>query len=396
MKIELTHIKISELFDGYKDSGEGGVVAYGGRLDVRPKYQREFVYKDKQRDAVIDTVLKGFPLNVMYWVKNDDRNFEVLDGQQRTISICQFLNHDFSVKYEHFDPLYCDTNPTLRQRILDYELMVYICEGDDNERLAWFRTINIAGEKLSDQELRNANYPGEWLTNAKRYFSRSGCAAMKIGDKYVKADVVRQGLLEKALAWISLDQHCSIEAYMAKHQHDKECSELWEYYRNVIDWATTTFTKYRKEMASVDWGMIYPQFKNNHYDTTLLEAEVSKLMADDDVTKKVGIYYFVLTHDERHLSIRAFDNRDKRTAFERQKGVCPVCGKTFKIEEMEADHIKPWSKGGKTVSENCQMLCRECNRKKGNNDSSKDDQSPITIINTETYIHNVEKVDKLG
>ena len=364
MNIELTHIKIRDLFEGYKDSQENGVVAYGGRLDVRPPYQREFVYKDKQRDAVIDTVLKGFPLNVMYWVKKDDGNYEVLDGQQRTISICQYLNHDFSVK-DDGKIMYIDNwTDDIKNLILDYELMVYICEGGDAEKLAWFKTINIAGEKLSDQELRNAVYAGEWVTEAKRYFSKTGCAAVKIGVRYVKCEVIRQGLLERALSWIALHYNCSIEEYMATHQHDHEVGELWQYYKSVINWAESTFKKYRKPMQSVDWGYLYNQYGQGHYNVDEIEDEVARLMADDDVTKPSGIYQYVFDHDERHLSIRAFSKVDKQRAYEKQEGKCPVCGLTFKIEEMEADHIVPWSKGGHTLPENCQCLCKDCNRKK--------------------------------
>ncbi len=366
MNIELAKIKISDLFDGYKDSQEEGVVAYGGKLDVRPKYQREFVYKDKQRDAVIDTVLKGFPLNVMYWAKKDDGTFEVLDGQQRTISICQYLNHDFSVKYDGSIKYIDNWEQDIRQKILDYELMVYICEGADTEKLEWFKTINIAGEKLSDQELRNAVYSGTWLTQAKRYFSRIGCPAMKVGEKVVNAEVIRQGLLEKALAWIALTQDTTIENYMATHQHEDECSELWSHYQTVIEWVQMTFTKYRKEMKSVDWGELWVDYHDEHYDTTALEVEIATLMADDDVTKKAGVYKYVLTRDERWLSIRSFRAADKRSAFERQKGECPICHKTYKIDEMEADHIKPWSQGGHTTPDNCQCLCKSCNRTKGN------------------------------
>lgn len=366
MKIELTKIKISELFAGYKDSGADGVVAYGGKLDVRPAYQREFVYKDKQRDAVIDTLVNGYPLNVFYWVKKDDGTFEVLDGQQRTISICQYLAHDFSIvndgKIRYIDNWTADKY----NEIMDYELMVYICEGGDAEKLAWFERINIAGEKLSDQELRNAVYAGEWLTDAKRYFSRQGCAAQKIGDKYVKCEVIRQGLLEKALVWISMHQGKTIEEYMAAHQHGKECGELWQYYKDVINWVETTFKKYRKPMQSVDWGTLYHQYGNGHYNVDEIEDEVAKLMADDDVTKQSGIYQYIFDKDERHLSIRAFSKVDKQRAFDKQKGKCPECGLTFKIEEMEADHIVPWSKGGHTLPENCQCLCKDCNRKKGN------------------------------
>lgn len=362
MNIELHSITIRELFDGYKDSGDDGVVAYGGRLDVRPKYQREFVYKDKQRDAVIDTVMKRFPLNVMYWVKKDDGNYEVLDGQQRTISICQYLQSDFSINALYFHNLQQD----LKDAILDYELMVYFCEGGDTEKLEWFKTINIAGEKLSDQELRNAVYSGEWLTEAKKYFSRVGGPAFKSGDRYVKAEVIRQGLLERALQWICLRDECSIEDYMAKHQHDATADDLWTYYRKVIYWVEAIFPQYRKEMKGVAWGDLYHRFGEGKHKPEEIEEEVNKLMKDDDVTNKAGIYTYVFTREEKYLSIRAFSASDKRQKYEEQKGVCPECKQHFRIDEMEADHVRPWSKGGHTELKNCQMLCKECNRKKSN------------------------------
>lgn len=367
MDIKLHKIKIGDLFEGYVDSQENGVVAYGGRLDVRPKYQREFVYKDKQRDAVIDTVMKGFPLNVMYWVKKEDGNFEVLDGQQRTISICQYLNHDFSVKDADGTVRYIDNWPLDRQLdIQNYECMVYICEGSDTEKLDWFRTINIAGEKLSDQELRNAVYAGEWLTSAKKYFSRVGCPGIKIADKYVSCDIIRQGLLEKALSWISSHQSITIEDYMAKHQHDADAGELWSYYQSVVLWISSTFIKPRPSMKSVDWGTLYNKYGTGHYDVDKLEEEVARLISDDDVTKPAGVYEYVFDHNEKHLQIRAFTKKDKDHAFEKQKGKCPICGLTFKIDEMEADHIIPWSKGGHTDRDNCQCLCKSCNKKKSN------------------------------
>jgi len=199
MKIELHEISIREVVSGYVDSGEKGVVAYGGKLNVRPAYQREFVYKDKQRDAVIETVTKHFPLNVMYWVVNDDGTYEVLDGQQRTLSICQYVNSDFSLGSRFFHNL----TQTEKDNILDYKLMVYFCQGNDREKLDWFTTINIAGEKLADQELRNAIYTGPWLSDAKRYFSKSGCVAYRVASDYVSGALNRQDYLERALEWIS-------------------------------------------------------------------------------------------------------------------------------------------------------------------------------------------------
>ena len=363
MEIKLTQIKVRDLVAGYADNQENGVVAYGGQLDVRPPYQREFVYKDKQRDAVIETLTQGFPLNVMYWATREDGTFEIIDGQQRTISICQYVNGDFAYMFRYYHNL----QPDEQEQIMNYELQVYLCSGTDSERLKWFKTINIAGEKLSDQELRNAVYAGEWLTAAKRYFSRVGCPAMKLGDKFVSCDVNRQGLLELALDWISLEQGITIERYMANHQHDSDASELWEFYREVIYWIETTFPHYRKEMKKVPWSMLYHVYKDHRYNTAELEEEVDRLMRDEDVSSNSGIYCYVLTRQERYLNLRQFDDRDRRRAYTKQAGVCPLCGKTYRIEEMQADHIVPWSKGGHTTQENCQMLCINCNREKNNN-----------------------------
>lgn len=369
MKIELHRIKIREVVDSYADNHEEGVVAYGGKLDVRPKYQREFVYKDKQRDAVIDTVKKNFPLNVMYWVKTGDDSFEVLDGQQRTISIGQFANGDFSVDFNGRTAMFHNLTKEEQEKILDYELMVYFCEGTDKEKLDWFKIINIAGERLTDQELRNAVYTGTWLSDAKLKFSKSGCAAYLLandGGALLTGSPIRQEYLETALSWINSGE---VADYMAKHQHDKNANELWEYFQSVIAWVRKTFPNYRKEMAHVNWGELYNAFKDKKLDAKKLEVEVAKLMQDEDVTKKSGIYPYLLTKQERHLSIRAFSDKMKREAYERQKGICPHCKgedkkKRWEIGEMEADHITPWHEGGKTNAENCQMLCKEHNRTK--------------------------------
>lgn len=364
MKIELHTIQVREVLAGYKDSAEEGVVAYGEKLDIRPKYQREFVYKDKQRDAVIDTIKQDFPLNVMYWMVREDGNYEVLDGQQRTISIGQYVSGDFSLNNYYFHNL---TNEE-KDQILDYELMIYFCEGTDKERLDWFRIINIAGEKLTDQEIRNAVYTGPWLSDAKLKFSKSNCAAYLLANdsgQLVSGSPIRQEYLETALSWINDGE---IEDYMAKHQHDTNADELWDYFRKVIAWARQTFTNYRREMRSVEWGKLYNEFNDKKVDAGKLEAEIKVLMQDEDVTKKSGIYPYVLTRQEKYLSIRAFTDKMKRETYERQNGMCPgkICKnkKHWDISEMEADHITPWHEGGKTISENCQMLCKQDNRTK--------------------------------
>ena len=357
MNITLKEITIRDLVKGYEDKGDAGVVGYGGALDIRPPYQREFIYKDKQRDAVIDTVRNGFPLNVMYWAVRSDGGFEVIDGQQRTISICQYVQGDFSFQDRYFHNLEDDK----RKLLLDYSLMIYQCSGTDSEKLEWFKTINIAGEELSDQELRNAVYHGPWVSDAKRYFSKRGCAAQEVGGDYLRGSSIRQDYLEAAIRWASEGK---IEEYMAQRQHAQNAVELWDYFRSVIDWVERIFIKYRNEMKGLDWGELHKDFKDEKPNPQKLEEEIQKLMMDDDVTKKKGVYAYVLTHDEKHLNIRAFSSSQKRSAYEKQKGDCPVCKKRFSIEDMEGDHITPWSEGGKTNEDNCQMLCKKCNRHK--------------------------------
>src|SRR3989344_2458668 len=295
MKIELKEVSIKEVSEGYVNDEEEGVVGFKGKLNIRPKYQREFVYKDKQRDAVIETVRKNFPLNVMYWVKNEDGTYEVMDGQQRTISFCEYIAGKFSLNFQYFHNLEDDE----KEQILNYKLMVYSCEGTDKENL------------------------------------------------------------ETTISWISNGE---IEEYMAKNQHKPNANELWLYFQSVLNWTKAVFPKYRKEMRDVDFGILYNKFKDKEFDSKKIEKEITKLMQDDDVTKKSGIYVYVLTRNEKYLNIRAFTDNQKREAYERQKGICPKCKKHFEIEETEADHITPWHEGGKTTSENCQILRKQDNR----------------------------------
>ena len=359
MKIELRQISVGAIALDYKDNNEDGVVGYGGNLNIRPPYQREFVYKDKQRDAVIDTITKGFPLNVMYWAKNEDGTYEVLDGQQRTISFCQFVNGDFSINDKYFHTL----TEYEQNQILDYKVMVYVCEGNDKERLDWFRTINIAGEKLTNQELLNINYTGEWLSHAKRLFSKSGCNAVKIADKYIKGSAIRQEVLELALSWISGGKD-NIASYMANHCKETNANELWLHFSKVIEWVKILFPTYRKEMKGIDWGELYREYGNEFYDANELDRQISALMADEEVTSKKGVYEYVLSRgkNERVLSVRAFTDKDKRTAYERQNGICPICGEKHPIENMDGDHILEWSKGGRTTIDNLQMVCKSCHK----------------------------------
>jgi hypothetical protein len=356
MDIEAKHITVRDLVDGYQDNQEAGVVGFSGKLNIRPPYQREFVYSDKQREAVIDTLSKEFPLNTMYWAVTNS-GFEIIDGQQRTVSICQYVDGVFSYKDRYFHNL----QQNEKDSILDYTLTIYQCQGSDSEKLDWFRTINIAGEKLTEQELRNAVYAGSWTADAKRYFSKTQCAAWQLAEKFMAGSPIRQDYLETAISWIS---DGDIEKYMAINQHEKNANKLWLYFQSVINWINATFPKYRKEMKGLPWGFLYNEYKGKNLDPITLETAISQLMADDEVVKKRGIYEYLLSGNEKHLSIRTYTESNKRTLYERQKGICALCKEHFQIEQMEADHITPWSQGGKTELLNGQMLCRECNRRK--------------------------------
>jgi 5-methylcytosine-specific restriction endonuclease McrA len=250
-----------------------------------------------------------------------------------------------------------------KQEILDYELSIYVCEGEPSEKLDWFRIINIAGMKLTDQELRNAIYTGPWLADAKKWFSKSGCPAAQIGDKYINGSPIRQELLETALEWISGDK---VDQYMAAHQHDENASALWQHYQEVIAWVERIFPTYRsKMMKGLDWGKLYREHgQRKDLNAAKLEKEIEALILDEEVEAKKGIYEYLLTGNEKTLSLRMFSEKIKIAAFEKQKGMCPMCKKTFEYGNMEADHIVPWHKGGKTEPTNCQMLCMLDNRTK--------------------------------
>ena len=319
MKIDFMKVTIGQIANGYIDNNEEGVSGFNGQLNIRPAYQREFVYKDKQRDMVIDTIMRGLPLNIMYWAKNDDDTFEVLDGQQRTISFCQYICGDYSINDKYFHSL---TNEE-QEQILNYEIMVYVVEGSDRERLEWFERINIAGEPLTKQELLNINYTGSWLSSAKSKFSKTNCVAVRKADKYIKGKAIRQEVLELALTWM-VGKKDGIAEYMSAHQHDSNANELWLHFCKVIDWVETTFPKYRKEMKGIDWGRLYAEFGTKSYNIDLLEDKISGLMADEEVTNKKGVYEYVLSNGTREnvLSVRTFSDKDKRTKYEQQGGLC--------------------------------------------------------------------------
>jgi len=363
MKMQKLDLTVRDLVAGYHDDGDGGVVGYGGKLDIRPPFQREFIYDTKERNAVINSVLRGFPLNVMYWFDRPDGRFEIIDGQQRTISIARYVAEKpgFSVDGLGFDNQQSD----VKERILDYKLMVYVCSGTPSEKLEWFQIINIAGKRLTNQELRNAIYSGTWVSDAKRYFSRTGGAAAGLGGDYMSGSPIRQDYLETVIKWRSDADDTDIEEYMRIHQQDESAAPLWGYFMDVIDWIESTFTKKRvKIMKGVDWGIIYNAYKDEPQDPVAIESETARLILNDDVTNQKGIYPYILTRDEKRLNIRAFTDGMKQRVYEKQGGKCAVCENDFDIADMEADHVRPWSKGGKTEEDNCQLLCRKCNREK--------------------------------
>jgi hypothetical protein len=372
MEIKLHEIPIQDIVlyskhnmecQGFIDKDEKGVYGMEGRLNIRPIYQREFIYNTPERDAVINTIIHKLPLNVFYWIENKDGTYEVLDGQQRLISIGQYVSNYFLVKWPRSEALGFNNLTNDRQnQILDYKLMVYFCYGTDSERLDWFRTINIAGKKLTDQELKNAIFAGSWTVDAKRHFSKTNGPAYQIAKKYLKGKAIRQEYLETAIKWISKN---NIQDYMAKHQSDNNAKELWIYFNNVIEWIKKLFPKYRREMEGIPFGYLYNDYKDNEYDPEKLEEIVDKLMQDEDVTKKPGIYMYIFSGDKRYLNIRKFSEAQKRETYEQQHKQCVFCKKCFELEKMEADHIMPWSKGGKTIPDNCQLLCSDCNRTKG-------------------------------
>lgn len=372
MKIEQMQVTIGQVYEGYINEGEteNGVIGFDDDLNIRPKYQRNYVYKDAKRDEVVRTVLKRFPLSVFYWVDLgeayddvDEPRYEVLDGQQRTISICDYIDGAFSVDGHYFHSLPMD----MQEAILGYELFVYVCSGTDSEKLDWFRIINIAGVPLTDQELRNAVYSGPWVSDAKKHFSKSNGPAYQLAGDYLSGEANRQEYMETAIKWhMQVTGDASIEEYMSKRKDDHKATELWNYFRSAIDWAQAVFPHYRSQMKGLPWGEFYNAHGTENLDPEALEECINQLMADPDVTKKKGVYAYVLTGDERELNIRVFDERTKREAYEQQKGICPICEEHYEYSDMEGDHIIPWSKGGHTTPDNCRMLCADCNAKLSN------------------------------
>jgi hypothetical protein len=388
MTIKLKLIKIRDIIENFADNAEEGIVGYGGRLNIRPAYQREFVYKPEQRNEVIKTVMRGyphthFPLNVMYWAQNSEDHYELIDGQQRTISICQYANMVFSILIEEMPKNYDNLSELRKEYFLNYELQVYICSGTPEEKLEWFSIINIAGEPLTDQELLNANYTGKWLSSAKRYFMKSNCAAYGLANKFIdiEANQSRGKGLETAIKWISKN---NVKQYMADHQNDDNAEELWQHFRNIIEWVQSVFPKYYRDMKGINWGQLYDKYHINNYEQPQVAELTQKLFDDLYITNSKGIFEYVLGFEENKslIAIRIFDDPVKRAVYAKQKtdaekkaiSNCPLCAvgnnanknKIWTIAEMDADHVTAWSKGGATDIKNCEMLCITHNRIKGN------------------------------
>lgn len=371
MTIKQLEVTVGEITSGYIDNEEQGVRGYGGLLDIRPPYQREFIYNEKEQRAVINTVLKGYPLNVMYWVKRSEDAecpYEVMDGQQRTLSLCEYVAGTFSYDFKYFFNLTAD----IRKKILDYKLTVYVCEGEESEKLEWFQTINIAGKPLNEQEIRNAIYAGPFVSKAKQHFSRTNCGAYRLGKDLVNGTPIRQDFLKKALEWMADHETRNGKpqtavGYMSAHQHDLSAGPLWSYFQSVLNWAISTFNmkKFKKIMKGINWAMFYDEFHEQALDINDMEKRIADLIGDDEIQKQLGIIPYVLTGDEHYLDLRSFPEKIKIAVWEKQQHKCAICGKEFDIESMEGDHITPWRDKGRTVIENCQMLCRECNRRKG-------------------------------
>lgn len=406
MIIEELKYKVRNIVSGYAEDDETGVRAFGGSLDVRPPYQREFIYSDDKQRKVIDTIIKGYPLNVFYWGTTDiPGQFELIDGQQRTISICRFVRNKYSIEYNGNDCYFSSLPQDIQNAILDYELVIYKCDGVDSEKLAWFETINIASEALTSQELRNAVYTGPWLADAKRYFSRRDCPAKKLADEYLKGDPIRQEILEEVLRWASNASKMKIDDYMGLHKHDRNAEYLWNYFQDVVRWVRQVFGSQLQNMKSVSWGILYNKYHEQHYvdeNGNILSVidgnkclhthvdflvEVGRLQEDDDVSSRSGVFEYVLLGDVRKLSIRKFHDKIKLKKYKMQGGLCALCHKHFELKDMVADHITPWAKGGRTVEGNCQLLCVGCN-------SGKSDKKETAV--TEIACKNCAKPVKPG
>lgn len=377
---------VGDVCEGFVfDRNEGkGLFGLDGKLIIQPEYQRNYIYGDGKRDvAVIESLLKGYPLGLIYFVKNADGMYEVLDGQQRITSFARFVNKTWPFAVQrNGKPRYFDSLDSDEQKmIVDAPLTIYVCEGNPSEIQEWFETINITGVPLVKQELRNASYHGPFVTKARALFSNTGNANMKRWQTYCSGDPKRQAILETALDWVS---DGDIDSYMAKHRNDTNIDELKNHFETVIDWIDSLFDYTGKEMCGRDWGRLYDRFHGNAYKKNDITTRVDELLADPQITDKKGIFEYILgsESDPSLINVRVFDERTKKIVYNKQtadakaKGEsnCPLCAvghdnnakRIYKLNEMDADHVTAWSKGGASDESNCQMLCKTHNRAKGN------------------------------
>ncbi len=384
MKTTLKQYTVQEICDGfvYNELEGKGLFGLSGKLVIQPEYQRNYIYAQENREAaVIESVLKGYPLGLIYFNKTPN-GLEVLDGQQRITSLGRFLRQKFAIQDEKGLEQYFSGLPVNKQRqILDTQLLVYECEGVEDEIKAWFETINIVGIPLNRQELLNAIYSGPFVTKAKEEFSNSQNAHIQRWSAYIMGSANRQDFLETALDWVS---HGEIAKYMSVHRQDAHITELKNYFNSVLDWVSSVFTMVEKEMRGLPWGAYYEAYHTKAYHSAAVAKEVTALYADPYVKQRKGIFEYILggKKDTKLLEIRVFDEATKRTVYAaqtkqaEQKGVsnCPLCAlgnnsnktRLWKLAEMDADHVTAWSKGGKTDMKNCQLLCKTHNRAKGN------------------------------
>ncbi len=380
-----TNITVADLCEGfvYNELEGKGLFGLAGKLIIQPEYQRNYLYADGKRDvAVIDSILKGYPLGLIYFNQTPEGQWEVLDGQQRITSFGRYVTGKFAIFNDADKPMYFSAQPQeIQDRILNTPLLIYICTGEEKEIKDWFKTINIAGIPLNKQEENNAVFSGPFVTFSKEEFSNSQNANTMKWSAYIRGSANRQDFLERALDWVSKGH---IEDYMSRHRKDDNITELKTYFNSVIDWASTVFIDVESEMCGLEWGRLYETYRRTPYDPKKVSAQVHKLYADPYIKNRRGIFEYILggSQDARLLDVRLFDEATKRTAYKRQtqeateKGIsnCPLCAvasntnktKIYAQKEMDADHVTAWSMGGGTTPENCEMLCKTHNRAKGN------------------------------
>ncbi|GHT82512.1 hypothetical protein FACS1894125_5130 [Actinomycetota bacterium] len=375
MKTTLKTYKVSDIVDGfvYNELEGKGLFGLSGKLTIQPEYQRNYIYADGKKDvAVIDSLLKGYPLGLIYFNDVDEDNFEILDGQQRVTSIGRFTTGKFAINHNGREQLFSSLPSDLQKLIMDSELLIYHCSGTESEIKEWFKTINIAGVPLNEQELLNAIYSGPFVTLAKAEFSNSQNANIQKWSAYISGSADRQNILTVALDWVSQGE---VDGYMSSHRFDDNINELKTYFNTVIDWVSNVFTDVENEMRGLEWGRLYEVYHSQAYNSTEVSDKVQKLYTDPYIKNRKGVFEYILggSNDTRLLEVRVFDDATKQAVFKQQGGICPLCeldkrsrGKVYKLSEMDADHVTAWSKGGATDISNCQMLCKSHNRAKGN------------------------------